>query len=396
MRISAIRALNRLCSRGYGGTVSGCMAKLYDIAILGATPAGYAAAGVLSKRKLDAVVVDAPAEPIECPLADWVPRGFLQNAGLPDTIVKQAKMTEFKRVIYHNAAMDQEVDYRARKPAGHFVEPGKLTDALKKLCNKSGIRTRGTRTYPAIHLEEDRVELRGTTTVQARILLLCQGRPRDVIAELSLPLRTVPQSELIAAGLDVPVGDVPATKELCGALHVVELPERTELGMFFVTNSTLHVRVISESMASGNRAAELSQLVADLQQAEVLPSKIPLHRAHGAVWHPPAGVALELESHVAKRCLLTGSAGGFADNISGHMLLPSVRASVLAAQTAADALGAENTQEVLMGYKTAWRKALADYLRPPNTSLQMLLPLLFVNNRIVSKFTRALLYGETI
>ena len=49
-----------------------------------------------------------------------------------------------------------------------------------------------------------------------------------------------------------------------------------------------------------------------------------------------------------------------------------------------------------MKFKNHWRKNLADYLRPPNTSLQMLLPLLFVNQQIVAKFTRALLFGETI
>jgi hypothetical protein len=49
-----------------------------------------------------------------------------------------------------------------------------------------------------------------------------------------------------------------------------------------------------------------------------------------------------------------------------------------------------------MTFRDVWRNELAEYLRPPNTSLQMLLPLLFVNKRIVTKFTRALLYGEDI
>ena len=49
-----------------------------------------------------------------------------------------------------------------------------------------------------------------------------------------------------------------------------------------------------------------------------------------------------------------------------------------------------------MKFKTSWREHLADYLRPPNTSLRLLLPLLFVNQSIVERFTRALLYGESI
>jgi hypothetical protein len=62
----------------------------------------------------------------------------------------------------------------------------------------------------------------------------------------------------------------------------------------------------------------------------------------------------------------------------------------------AAALARPRVQDELMRFKTAWRKTLADYLRPPNTSLQMLLPLLFVNRQIVPKFTRALLLGENI
>ena len=47
-------------------------------------------------------------------------------------------------------------------------------------------------------------------------------------------------------------------------------------------------------------------------------------------------------------------------------------------------------------YKTEWRKALANYLRPPNTAMHLLLPLLFVNKQMVSRFARAMLYGESI
>jgi hypothetical protein len=69
---------------------------------------------------------------------------------------------------------------------------------------------------------------------------------------------------------------------------------------------------------------------------------------------------------------------------------------LLAAKVARKALTAKQPQSVLMDFKKLWRKELADYLRPPNTLLSMLLPLLFVNERIVDKFTRALIHGEDI
>jgi len=370
---------------------------MYDIVVLGATPAGLAAAYYLATKKLDVAVVDSPHESIECPLTDWLPRTFFQMAGLPQGLAKLAKAEPFSRVVYHNASFNNKVEYKARREAGHFLHVPTLLKALRTSAAKAGAKMRISTTWPTICLNEDHVEIHGSRRVRGKFVIIAQNRPNDVLGELAMPLGTMPSESLLVSGLDVPVSqrrqDI---KDLQGAMHVVELRERTELGIFFASNGRFHVRVISNSVASGNRAMELSRMINGLQQASIIPADLPLGRAKGAVWYPPAGIALELETHVAKRCLLSGTAGGFVECITGQSLLPSVRSALLAADVAVAALGSDQPQNTLMKYKTSWRKPLADYLRPPNTSLHMLLPLLFVNQRIVSKFTRALLYGENI
>jgi flavin-dependent dehydrogenase len=99
---------------------------------------------------------------------------------------------------------------------------------------------------------------------------------------------------------------------------------------------------------------------------------------------------------VAKRCILAGTAGGFVEPITAHTLTPTVRSALIAADVIAEALAGEDVQDDLMRFKSLWRTSLADYLRPPSTSLRLLLPLLFANRRLVDRFTRALLYGENI
>ena len=374
------------------------MKRTYDIAVLGATPAGYAAARYLAAKKQDVIVVDAPRLSTECPLADWLPKGFFQLRGLPKGLARSSRAMDFSRVCYHNVELDKQVDYRTRGTAGHFVRAASLTRAFRAAATKAGAKVRALSSSPAIRLEEDAVQLLlGGRQTRARLLLITHNRPDEVLGELAMPVRNVPGSSLVVAGLDVPVSSrKPAVRQVAGALHVVELRERSELGAFFLANSVLHLRVISSSVAAGTRAAELSGMVSALQQAGVLPADLPLGRAKGAVWRPPAGVALELETHVAKRCLLAGTAGGFVESITGQSLASSVRSALIAADIAIGALKSPEPQGALMKYKTLWRRSLADYLRPPNTSLQMLLPLLFVNQRIVPKFTRALLYGENI
>ena len=373
------------------------MPDRFDIAILGGSPAGFAAACHLAGKKCSVVLLNPPPTAAECPLADWVSPEFFRLAGLPKSLAADTQAVAFQQVCYHSALLDREVAYASRAKAGYFLQTAELVKRLRKWAEKRHVTVHDTDQRPRIELREDRVCLVGERTLTAKLLLITQDRPAEALRELAMPLRNVPNAHLVTAGLDVPVKDRALAKRLQGILHVVESAERTELGMFFLVGSLLHLRMISSSRASGTRAAELSQMVRGLQEKRILPPNLSLGKARGAVWYPPAGMALELEAHVAKRCLLAGSAGGFADTITGHTLLPSVKSALLAADVALAALkSGANVQETLASFKTLWRRSLAEYLRPPNTSLQMLLPLLFANKRIVSRFTRALLYGEPI
>jgi flavin-dependent dehydrogenase len=374
------------------------MPQTYDIAVLGATAAGCAAAYYLAKKKCDVVLIDAPSQGAECPQADWVGAEFFRDAKLPRGLITHAQAKPFGRVRYHDAALNRRVDHALRGHAGYFVRTANLIKALRNAAGKARTTILSIRKRPKIELQEDQVRLITGKGIQAQLLLIAESCPDEVFRELGLPARSLPRAHLVVAGLDVPIppNSRSGYTRLRGALHVVESPERTELGMFFAFNGVLHLRIISSSRASGTRAGELSQMLRDLQERDILPAKLSLGRARGALWYPPAGLALELEAHVAKRCLLIGTAGGFADTITGHTLLPSVKSALLGADAALAALKSPKVQERLMRFTNSWRKGLADYLRPPNTSLQMLLPLLFVNQNIVGRFTRALLYGENI
>lgn len=372
------------------------MAKMYDIAILGATAAGYAAACRLARDGASVVLLDAPNQVVESPLCDWVGRSFFAQAALPKALTSKAGAVAFKETCYHNAGLSLVAPHRGRAVVGHLVQTPLLIKALHVAARAAGVAVRKTKSFPAIDLQEHQVSLYAATRIQARILLVAQGRPSDIISELALPMRTVPRGALTMAALDVPLSSPADAKQVGKALNVVELPERTELGMYFAVGPTLHLRVVSSSPAAGTRAAELSAMLATLQAAELLPARLSLGRARGAVWLPPAGVALELETHVAKRCLLVGTAGGFAEAVTGQTLAASVRSALLAADVARKALDSDDCQEALMHFKTVWRRSLADFIRPPNTSLQMLLPLLFANKRIIGRFTAALLEGKNI
>ena len=370
------------------------MTHSYDIAVLGATAAGYAAAYRLAAAKRTVVVVDAPRESVECPLADWLPAEFFKLEGLPKSLARLMAPTGFLNVVYHSTHLDRQAEHKSKRILGYFVQNAALVKSLAHAAVEEGVKVRTSETSPAIRLEEDGVVLMGTHQVSARMLIIAQNCPEDVISDLALPVRSVPQSPIVAAALDIalPKG---ATREE-PAMHIVQSPQKGELGMFFLFDGMAHLRIIRSATGPQQYVADLSNMVAQLQQAKLLPEGLAIQKARGAVWHPPAGVALELETHVAKRCLLTGTSGGFADSVTGATLMPTVQSALLAAEAAHAALDAADPQDALMGYKSSWRETMAEFLRPPNTSLAMLMPLIFVNARIAAKFSQALLHGQSI
>ncbi|MDP6542997.1 MAG: hypothetical protein QGH60_03345 [Phycisphaerae bacterium] len=374
------------------------MAKVFDIAIIGGTPAGLAAGYLLAKDGLSVILVDSPVSGNESPLIDWAPASLFALEGMPKSMAKKCFATPFRSVRYHSVDFCKQAEYRGRSVLGYFLHPAALSKALSVEARKAGVRLRKAKALPNVELQENGVVLSGTCKSRARLLLFVGGSASTAAGHLSLPNGGSFPSQLSVAGLDIPLTAALAAKITDKSLNVVETPNRSDLGMYFVAGNTLHARVMSESLGEGPGVGELSSLIGGLCGAGVLPERLSLGKADGALWQPQAGVAMELNSHTAKRCLLAGSAGGFAAAVTGQTLYPSTHSALLAARCAASVLAGsdENIQEHLMGFKTSWRKALGPYLSPPDASLQMLVPLLFANKRVVPRFTRSLLNGDKI
>lgn len=80
---------------------------------------------------------------------------------------------------------------------------------------------------------------------------------------------------------------------------------------------------------------------------------------------PPARSALEIDTHVEKRCLVIGDAGGFIGETSGEGIYPAVWSARLAVESIAAAMTSPHPQDQLRQFSTTWRSSMADYLRPP-------------------------------
>ena len=60
------------------------------------------------------------------------------------------------------------------------------------------------------------------------------------------------------------------------------------------------------------------------------------------------------------------------------------------------ATDSRHPQDTLRHFSAEWRTKMADYLRPPNTDLQFLLPLIFTNQQMADRTADAFWSGKNI
>lgn len=391
------------------------MPRSYDIAVLGGTAAGYVAALTLARKGHKVAVLAGGGSGSESPLADWIPADALTLCPALRSVRSSGTDGAFREVRFHSEQLDRQARYRCRGTAGYVLRSGAFLSALARAARKAKVEVASLADSPDVELGESAVAVRGRSAgrgagrpreFRAALLLIAQGRPAEVVAKLALPVRSVPTGRIAICGLDAPRGRA----RMDNALHVVAWASgRERLGMFFAARGLIHVRIIAiaepppaeqagrrGSMLPGGLGEALSQLIGRLQGGGLLPAKLDLTRAAGAIWRPPGAVALELETHLAKRTLLVGTAGGFASAVTGQTLDASIRSALVAADVADRALRGKAVQDSLAGYKRQWQSKLAERIRPPGTSLKMLLPIVFSNQAMANRFARALLYGERI
>ncbi|HET6427072.1 MAG TPA: hypothetical protein VFJ30_01590 [Phycisphaerae bacterium] len=373
------------------------MAKTYDIAVLGATAAGYVAATILARAGREVILVDAPGSATESPLADWVPADLVADCRQVRDVRAAGLDEPVRAVCFHGPDLAREATWRQRAVAAYVVRSATLLGALARAAREAGVHAVQTANTARPQLGERAVSLTlDDRSVQAGLLLIAKGAPVEVLTALNLSTRLVSASGIVICGLDAPLPRGAIRKELAGVIHVVAIEGAERLGMFFAAGSVLHVRAISTNDSDPVRGPDLSALISRLQRGGLLPERLDLAKASAAIWRPPGGIALDLETLLAKRTLLVGTAGGFVSAVVGQTIDPSIRSAMIAADVAARAADAAQPQDVLADYKAQWRDAIAERIRPTGTSLRMLMPMVLSNRAMTERFAKTLLTGQNL
>lgn len=360
---------------------------IHDILIAGAGPAGSATAICAAQRGLRVLLIDREAFPRERACAGWIgPAGvaLAEECGLTR---KAAEAAELRGLTLWSWDLKKHATVSGDELRGWLVDRASFDQALLGVALKGGAEARFSSQIAAVELRDDRVvaTLNDKSTVEARVLVVADGAQSTTARLANLPAPgthgELPICLFVQATTDEPADRLDV---VLGAAREGRIVTRAQTGR------QVRLSLITRSNVETARS-ELASVCAAARDAGLFPAAAEIR----PVGRPsPAGVALDLESHVGKRTLLVGDAGGFVAAFSNEGIYPAMRSGCLAAETIAAALKASVFQDELANFSNVWRQALADHLRMPNTDLSLLLPLVFGNEQMSQRVARAFLLGQ--
>jgi flavin-dependent dehydrogenase len=358
----------------------------YDVVNIGGGPAGSSAALTARARGLSTLIIEASARPEPGVCTGWLGPAAQRCCSAYGVTARDVGGAEFTGLRLRSWDFAHCVDVHDPELTGWVVEPTALSGALFDAAGRAGTTQITAATIDELEIGERlvRVRLKDAAQPAGRVLLIADGATSAASARAQLrPLHAIQQR----GGCAFAVADV---ADAGVGVEVVIAGGRTLKLVSIVRNHTqVRVGLLTRDAATP-AAQQLDAFLAAASAADVLPA---------AAWRARpapdlAGVALEVESHVSKRCIIIGDAGGFAASFSNEGAYPALRSGGLAAETVARALAAPVLQDELATYGATWRAELADYMRMPNTDLGLLMPMVFNNPQMSRRVARAFLLGQ--
>ena len=367
---------------------------LYDVVIIGAGPAGALAAGLLAAQGRSILLVDQAAGSDARGRLAWVNAKagpLLKKAGVsPGDVLNEP----FSDVTFFNADLSKSAKPAFAEPPGYLVDRRVFGRVLVEAAVAAGAELREGWKVAAADLREDSVEIRaaGGESACGRMLLVATGAGDRLLGRIA-GLGRMPAGGRQAAWVEATSDEVKAPGNAVSV--VLGLNRQSAFGMVLKQGARVAVAVSNPGSEEEATSLHIS-LCQDLALKEIVPAELAGEAARAEVQYIPAGIALELDSHVAKHTLIIGDAGGFVSAASDEGIYPAMWSAQLAADVVHEALDNTHSQDVLMEFDARWRMSMAEYLRAPNTDIQFLLPLIFANQPMTDRMAAALFAGENI
>lgn len=368
---------------------------IFDVAIVGAGPAGAMAATILARNDRRVLLLDREAFPRSVPCSGWVSArvgDLLAGAG-----IKNPKLLSkpFHLVSIHNADFTKRSEPKFERPPGFLVDRTEFDNELVKSAMKLDVEFRPERDVSNIELRESSVRLQtqDDEVFQARLLILAAGRGTPLLEMVGLP-RESPGLTMWTAQVSQSTGRSLKISQPHVAI-VLGLDGGGSFGLCCLSPDriTIDVNWLGEREGVVGALTGLCRLA---HKNHVVPVDLSDQAAGARIVRTPASAALDMDSHVRKHTLIVGDAGGFVSAVSNEGIYPAMWSARIAAEVVNEALESKHSQDALMQFDSKWRIEIADHLRSPHTDIRFLLPLIFTNQPMADRMAAAFFFGENI
>lgn len=359
-----------------------------DIVIVGAGPAGSVAALRARENGATVALIDKSDFPRKRACAGWLGPAGVELSRSLGLEAKKIGAAPFAGLRIHSWDLKKSAAVDDKDLSGWIAPRDAFDNALLQAAQKAGAETILGAAVERVELGEKQVglKLNGGGSVIGKAVLIADGI-------------SSPTARLLNLATAARVGDLPqcvygerVAKGPAGAALDVAIGASRVGQIAVVARANGVVRIaLSTRDTSATPMAQFERFCSAAEASGLLPKG-----ANDEVWSglAPGGAALDMDSHVGKRCLLLGDAGGFVAAFSHEGIYPAMKSGTLAADVACKAIKAPLFQDELASFEFVWRQELADYLRMPNTDLGLLMPLVFNNEQMSRRVARAFLLGQ--
>ena len=370
---------------------------MYDVLIIGVSPAGAVAAALLTRQNHTVALVARDQPTVHLPRTTWVGKdaeAILESIGLS---ARDALGPALKHLVFRSPDLSQHAASDVVRIGAHLTDREHLLKQLTASAQRDGAEVVTTDPVIQIELAESLVvaSLQSGKSLEAQLLiaadevesLLVQHLPHARLHRCLVchQLELHPPAQVLSDFF----GPIPV------AVVAFNCP-RADASAYVLAGSGRLAIGLAASADSATATELFAQFCEMATQSGLIPPHLPLAPEAADTWLSPAGAAVELETHVAKRAILIGRAGGFVAAVSSLDAYPEMWSAQLAADVAAQAVASANPQDELGRFDAAWRTGMARHLQPPNTDLQFLLPLVFSNSQMADRLARAILTGQPL
>lgn len=368
---------------------------LYDVAVVGAGPAGSSAAIYLAQSERRVALIERDKHPRDGASASWLnarAAPLLDELGVP---IKSLLKCVFRDVTFHSADFTKVTKPRFDEAPGYLIDRAQFDNALYATADKAGVALLAGTTVSEVRLNESSVDLllEGGEQLSSRLLILSSGRGSALLESVGFS-RRAGETPIWTAQVDAPVKGAAAGSE--PRINVIlGLDKLGSFGMCCVskTGQAISINWFGERTAA---LPAFSTLCKAAHEHDVAPVDVSEQARSAELVRSPAAAALDMDSHVGKHTLLIGDAGGFVAAASNEGIYPAMWSARIAVDVINKALESVHSQDELMTFDSVWRIEMADYLRSPNTDSQFLIPLIFSNQPMADRMGAAFFSGENI